>query len=735
MGVNRVLYHTLCGSATACWVRAAPKKHLYTTNLCVLALYLRYSKQTATHNAFIEMTKHTFVLLLIALFVGGCRALLQPKIDADTAYANKQYTTAADLLKADYETTTDLVTRSAIANKVGECYRLANRTDIAETWYAKALEYSTDPLVNFRYAQMLKANGRYNEAINLFKEYMLNNPGDRARGAEQVQGCRQALEWLKKPSPSRIENVQGLNSAASDFSPAIFERDKIVFTSDRETATGDKRYGWTGQKFADLFIAQPQSNGMYANPALFGDSINTPYNEGTVTFSSDYRIVYFTACGSEGEKDDFCQIYTTYRPANGKWALPEKVDLFDNDTTNVGQPCLSPDGTQLYFASDAPGGFGNKDLYVVTKMTDGLWSDPENLGPEINTSGYEGFPYIGTDGKFYFASDGLLGMGGLDLFSAERRGKKWVNAQNLQAPINSAADDFGIAFEPFLKPELLDSVEAIAWFSSSRKGGKGSDDLYRAVQLIPKKPTLPVDTPALTQTPNKAPQVVYWLEGRVWQKTFNTPDDPNSGIKGSTPVPDAIVQVLGLSTESRISKRLITTDKGEFGLAIEEDTDYKLTASQAGFFTKSDNVTTRGRSAAGRDTVKIYAEITLDKIYKRKEIVLENIYYDLDKADIRDDAKPTLNKLAVLLKENPNIKIELGSHTDSRGSDSYNLKLSQARAQSALNYLVVQGIEPTRLTARGYGETQLTNRCSNNVDCSEAEHQQNRRTTFKVTGE
>ena len=194
--------------------------------------------------------------------------------------------------------------------------------------------------------------------------------------------------------------------------------------------------------------------------------------------------------------------------------------------------------------------------------------------------------------------------------------------------------------------------------------------------------------------------------------------------------------MLGLSTESRISKRLITTEKGAFELQIEEDTDYKLTASQAGFFTKSDNITTRGRTSNAKgDTIRIYAEITLDKIYKRKEIVLENIYYDLDKADIRDDAKPTLNKLALLLKENPNIKIELGSHTDSRGSDSYNLKLSQARAQSAVNYLVQQGIEALRLTARGYGETQLVNRCSNNVTCSETEHQQNRRTTFKVTGE
>ncbi len=675
------------------------------------------------------------LLFVIAIAAGGCRALLQPKIDAETAYANKQYSTAAELLQTDYESTSDLVGKSGLAYKIGECYRLANRTDAAETWYAKALEFSTDPLVNFRYAQMLKANGKYNEAINLFKEYMLNNPADRARGAEQMQGCRQALEWLKKPSSYRLENMQGLNSTASDFSPVVYERDKIVFTSDRETATGDKRYGWTGQKFADLFIAQPQANGMYANPALFGDSINTPYNEGTVSFSSDYRIAYFTACGSEGEKDDFCQIYTSYRQAGGKWHLPEKVDLFDNDTTNVGQPCLSPDGTQLYFSSDAPGGFGNKDIYIVTKMADGFWSDPENLGPEINTAGYEGFPYIGTDGKFYFASDGFLGMGGLDIFAAERRGKKWVNAQNLQSPVNSAADDFGIAFEPLLRPELIDSVEAILWFSSSRKGGKGSDDIYRAAQLTPQKTPPPPDTTTLVQKTNPTPSVVYWLEGRVSQKTFNTPDDPNSGIKSSIPVPDAIVQVLGLSTESRISKRLITTEKGKFELQLEEDTDYKLTASQAGFFTKSDNATTRGRSAVGRDTVKIYAEITLDKIYKRKEIVLENIYYDLDKADIRDDAKPTLDKLAVLLKENPNIKIELGSHTDSRGSDSYNLKLSQARAQSAVNYLAQQGVEAMRLAARGYGETQLVNRCSNNVSCSESEHQQNRRTTFKVVGE
>ncbi len=683
-----------------------------------------------------------FFLFLVGLgmavtcALNSCAILFSPKIDAATAYEKKQYMQAADLFEQEYNSTTGLQQKSQLAARIAECYRMANHTEKAEQWYKSALDFNNDPQINFKYALMLKANGKYNEAIALFKEYVLSHPADRARGAEQVQACRQAMEWQKSPTPHRLENMQGLNSTASDFAPVLYNG-QIVFTSDRQAATGDKKYGWTGEKHSDLFVSSAAKDGLFYNPILFGDSINTEYNEGTATFTGNGRVMYFTACGSQREEDDFCQIYTTYKDNNGKWQMPERVKLFDADTINVGQPCVTPDGTQLYFSANAFGGFGQKDIYRVQLTHEKKWSEPQNLGPEINTAGYEGFPAIGPDGRLYFASDGHLGMGGLDIFVADPKGDQWVNPQNLQYPINSAADDFSFSLETYLKPEWVDSIENVGYFASSRKGGKGSDDLYKMVLPIPKQ--VVVDTPVVVNTPPPPAQktIVYWLEGRVWQKTFNTPDDPNSGIKGSSPIPNAIVQILGLSVDSKISKRIVANAQGKFGQAVEEDTDYRLTASQAGFFAKSDIVSTKGRKANAQqqDTVKIYAEITLDKIYRSKEIVLENIYYDLDKSDIRDDARPTLNKLAQLLKENPQIKIELGSHTDSRGSDSYNMRLSQARAESAVNYLVSQGISSQRLAARGYGESQLVNKCQNGVTCSEEEHQQNRRTTFKVVAD
>lgn len=670
--------------------------------------------------------------LLYGIMTSSCAALFEARMDAETAYQKKQYTVAADLLQEDYKASNDLLAKSKIAYKIAECYRLANKTEQAENWYKNTIEYADLPDASFKYALMLKTNGKYNEAIALFKEFMLAVPTERDKGAEQMQSCRQASEWLKKPLPYRITNLQTLNSNASDFAPTLINKDQLVFTSDRAEATGDKKYGWTGEKHADLFAANRQKDGWFANPTLWGDSINTDYNEGTASFTANGQVVYFTACGgTPDERDDFCQIYTSYKDPNAnKWTLPERVNLFESDTVNVGQPCVSPDGAELYFATDVSGGYGNKDIYVVRRMKDGLWSEPENLGAEINTAGYEGFPALGVDGKLYFASDGHLGMGGLDLFTADRRGKKWFNAQNLQSPINSAADDFGLIYEPAVSPELLDSIEAIGYFASSRKGGKGSDDLYQFVRTTPPKDLPPPTT--LPPTPPVAQQTVYLLLGRIQKQLFKIPDDPNSGTSGIQPLPDAAVQILGLSTESTISKRLLSNTKGEFSIIVEKDTDYKLTASQAGYFTRSEIVNTQKTPTAGNDTVRIYAEITLDKIFKRKEIVLQNIYYDLDKSDIREDAKPTLNKLAQLLRENPSIRIELGSHTDSRGSSSYNQKLSLARAQAALSYLASQGIDPTRLSAQGYGENLLINRCADGVACNDEEHQQNRRTTFKV---
>ena len=689
-------------------------------------------------------------LLLTGVFVAGCSRVFQLPLDAEGAYESKQYIKAGELFIEEYKTESSLVKQAELATKIGECFRLANQTDKAESWYAKALDYSYDPATTYKYGRMLKANGKYDKAIKIFKSYSVENPSDRTRAAREIQACKLALVWEKESKETNyvIDKLSSLNSSASDFAPAIFGKDQLVFTSAREEATGETIYGWTGEKHSDLFVSQLNKKFTFAPPVLFGDSINTEFNEGTISFSSDYKTAFFTACGGRYQRgDDFCQLYKTKQNENGKWGVPEIVDLFESDTINVGQPFLSPDGKQLYFSADAPSGFGDKDLYVVEMMRDGFWGEPKNLGPEINTDGYEGFPHIGIDGNFYFASNGHTGMGGLDIFYAEWKEDKWTNPVNMKAPVNSPADDFSFVFNPNIDPELLDSIEYFGYFSSSRKGGKGNDDIYQFTLLVPQpEPPKPDTTPVVT-TPNlppltpAKPKVRYVLQGKVQQKVLEDPTDPNSVVVSQMAVSEAISEVLGLSSGSSMSRRIVSSRNGLFSASLEPETDYKVTASKVGYFTQSKNVSTKGKSPTRQltkdTTIYIYADFLLDKIYKQQNINitqlgLEPIYYDLDKWDIRDDAKPTLNKLATILFENPGIVIEMGSHTDSRGSDSYNQKLSQKRAQSVIDYLSQKGIAAQRLIAKGYGETQLVNRCNNGVDCSEEEHQENRRTTFKV---
>lgn len=763
-----------------------------------------------------------YSLLLCSLSFSwvSCSKLFNVPIDGETAFANKQYTKAAELLTEDYKAESDLLVQSEIAYKIAESYRLSNRPKDAERWYQTAVNYNSDPEVTFKYGLMLKANGDYKGAIATFKDYMLNNPTERAKAAKEIQASKQAMDWQNDTANYRLITLTNINSPASDFSPMLYENEQLVFTSARDDASGADAYAWTGEKHADLFVARKMGDYAVAPPVQFGDSINTDFNEGVITFSSDYKIAYFTGCGSPDEADDYCQIYVSFKNERNKWGEPQRLVLFESDTINVGQPFLTPDDQVLYFAADAPDGYGDKDIYRVKRTPDGLWSYPENLGPEINTDYYEGFPYIGPNGKLYFASKGHTGMGGLDIFVSSQNEKgKWSTPLNLKPPINSPADDFALIFEPTVRPELLDSVEAIGYFTSSRDGGVGNDDIYKFVQEVvieprpiinapdpiasrppivqleepktlipelrpmpkvappkpespiaqiekkvdslppiavatpkpkplpappkpaPPKPVIPTapkpvpPKPVIPVAPPK-PVLTYKLNGQVLENVVANPNDPNSPIVSQRAIPSAVVEVLGLSLNSSVNKRIVTDGEGRFTAILEKDADYKVTAKQPQYFTQSKEVTTKGRvPKTGANEVEVYVELLLDKIYEQREIVLENIYYDLDKWNIRPDARPTLDKLAIVLDENPNIRIELGSHTDARGRDGYNQELSQKRAQSVVDYLASKSISRSRLVARGYGESRLVNDCRDGVNCSEEEHQQNRRTTFKVIGQ
>lgn len=664
------------------------------------------------------------------VFCSSCASLdklFVEDADADTLFDNKEYALAAKLYAEDYEQIGNLVEQAKMAFKIGECYRLANNTFRAQEWYKKALNYYSEPEVFYKYGLMQKSNEQYEEAMRTFKEYARSNPIDRANATREIRSCQMAIDWKEDPTDFEIVNLADINSPSSDYGPVLMGN-SLIFTSARSAATGEDIYGWTGEKHSDLFIADMKGKSSFENIRAFSETLNTPYNEGTVSFNADMNEVYFTRCGSpeddEKEGDDYCGIYfATKDISTGDWTEPTHLDLFEADSINVGQPNISPDGKYLYFSADAPGGLGGKDIYVSEKKLLG-WSYPKNLGPGVNTSNYEGFPYLHVDGKLYFASNGHMGMGGLDVFSSEIDGNRWGKVENLKYPINSAGDDLGIVFQTSIDPELVDSIESIGYLTSSRKGGKGNDDIYKLVLGFPKEEPEPEIVEPLE------PESLILLVGTVSGKQYQDADDPKSAYLGNERLPDAVVEILGLNAESTFLERIVADGDGNFELAIEANSELKVSGSKIDFFSASKNVRTFD-SVTG-DTTVIKVDLVLDRIFKEKEIVMDNIYYDLDSFEIREDAKPVLDKLAMLLQDNPNIQIELGAHTDSRGQEKYNQELSAKRAASVVRYVAQRGVEPSRMRSRGYGESALVNQCADGVECTEEEHQVNRRTTFKV---
>ncbi|GDX51968.1 cell envelope biogenesis protein OmpA [Bacteroidota bacterium] len=656
--------------------------------------------------------RRIFFLLSFTVFLSSC-FLIQKIKDGETLYEEKKFTVAADKLKDEFDAEPEPTIKARKAFLIAECYRYSNQTIDAEHWYKTAQGLNYDAIATYDYAIMLKANGKYQDAIEQFNEYMQQNPfNDDAK--KQLKSTQQALDWQKNPSPSAVKNVEPLNSAAFDYGTVLYKDGAIIFTSDRTDAAGTQTYGWTGEKFSDLFYSQPDGSGSYKTPQPLSAVINSKYNEGAVCFNKDFNEIFFTRCGTDNITNDYCKIFRSTLNELGEWNEPVAIPFYE-DSTNVSQPFLSATGNELYFSSDTKEGFGGKDLFVVTRNIDGAWSEPQNLGPGINTTGDEVFPFIAADGKLYFSSNGQPGMGGLDIFSARKVGKQWMNPLNLRSPINSPADDFGLIFLP-VPDEKKKDVRQMGMFTSSRPGGKGNDDIYSF----------------------ELPRIKYYqLQVLVKEKTFENANDPNSTVTGTKFLSNAAVNVLDITVAGKTDSlnKYVTDAQGKITFVIQPEKLLKLTASKNDYFSRSENFSSLGFSSSDKDSLKETVTIVLDKIYKNVQITLSNIYYDYNKWNIRPDAALVLDTLVTLLNENPTVKVELGSHTDSRGYDNFNMNLSQKRAQSCVDYLAAHGIDKTRLTAKGYGETMILNKCVSGVQCTEEEHQKNRRTTFKVTGE
>ena len=655
------------------------------------------------------------ITVAIHLFVAACTYVEKIR-DGKQAFQYEQYSEAIPLLKKEYSKSKTRLERGKIAYLLAESHQRNNQPSEAIDWYKIAYDnqYGSDALKKYAFA--LKQSERYEEAIQSFQELgiEIGSPYEYRR---EIKSCESALTWKKEKNPRYEVESLSLNSRWSDYAPSLF-KDQLVFTSDRGTATGEESYKRTGNAFSDIFIADLSSNRVDA----FAPNLNTPSNEGSAVFNSNYSEVYFSRCTGGKRGDIYCQLVSSTWDGNG-WSAPQPLP-FLKEGVNYGHSTITKDGKTLYFECNDPDGWGGIDIWMVERTVEG-WSTPQLLGRSINTEGNERFPFIDSD-TLYFSSDYHEGMGGLDIFKSYKLNGKWTPAQNLKTPINSGGDDFGYIID-YATVQNATEIEYLGYFSSSRNTGEGQDDIYKFVKKIPPPKPIPTDKDSLPPTTTIAAKM--YLDIFVLEKIFEAANDPTSRVLGRKPLEGAKLQIAA-GKNKPINHT--TGVEGLFALLLEENTDYRFLVSKEGYLTTASAFSTK---EIARDPnvseQRFVLEIVLEKIYKDQEIVLENIYYDYDKWDIREDAKPTLDKLAADLKLNPQIRIELGSHTDCRGNNNYNYLLSQRRAQAAVDYLVANTVNGERLVAVGHGENLLRVDCIC-AQCTEEEHQMNRRTTFKI---
>jgi peptidoglycan-associated lipoprotein len=588
---------------------------------------------------------------------------------------------------------------------IAESYRLSNRVKESEEYYAKAGGRGIDQdTVKYYYAQALKANGKYNEARTQLTE--LEAQTDDEKMKDRARSAINGLDYLEKITTKetyyRVKNLELINSQFSEYSP-VFLNNELYFTSSRGNG---KIYEATGTPFTDIFKVNSRgANVDMATLAALPQSVNSEnINDGCITFSPDGKTMIF-AKGNSGKRKggDDVDLYIS-RIRNNVWSEPVPLNINEPKAWDS-SPAFSPDGRTLYFASNRRGrgreksSYGGTDIYSAQMDSRGRFSKVKNLGPEINTPGNELFPYVAEDMKLYFASDGHAGFGGLDIFVVKRQNGKTV-IENLGQPVNSTGDDFGI---------FLFKADR-GFFTSNREGGKGDDDIYT---FINEDPDLKV--------------VNYYLQGITY-----TPD--SSGLKI---LPNTKVSLVDANGD--ILQDFVTGNDGKFLFRVYENEDYNMIGETPGYIVKRQLYSTKGKSVDPASLKELVTNITLDTILvlEKKELhrrfVLENIYYDFDQDNIRSDAALELNKLVTLLEDNPDLKIELSSHTDSVGTVEYNHDLSQRRAESAVRYLIESGISPERVVAKGYGELRPIAR-NTNPDGTDNERgrQKNRRTEFEI---
>ncbi|MDZ4714916.1 MAG: OmpA family protein [Cytophagales bacterium] len=583
---------------------------------------------------------------------------------------------------------------------IAESYRQSNRIKQAESYYEKA----GGPGVNrdsvlFYLAKSQQANGKYAASAKTLEELrtMSTLESMRDRAAKELEGLAYLNKLNERTSYYRIKNLETLNSSFSEYSPAYLDG-ALYFTSSR---SNDKIYGTTGTPYTDIYKAETQGAIVDVNTVKpLPESINTPnVNVGTITFSPDGKTMVF-AKGNTGKRkgaNDVDLFLSRFR--SGQWSEPQQININQPDSWES-TPAFGPDGRTLYFSSNRKGGFGGLDLYTAHMDSRGRFSRVRNLGPEINTSGNETFPHVSENGKLFFSSDGHPGYGMLDIFVVNRvNGKTAI--ENLAQPVNSTDDDFGIFL---FRPDR-------GFFTSNREGGMGDDDIYTFVN---EDPSLRI--------------VNYHLQG----VTYSLRPDSTREILINT-------KVTLLDSRGDIMQDYVTANDGKFLFRVYENEKYTLIGETDGYLVKRGPYQTIGKSVPLETLKELVTNITLDtllvldRLEKNKVFALRNIYFGYDSANIRPASARELDKLVDVLNDNPEIKIEMSSHTDSIGSVEYNINLSQRRAAATVNYLIKMGIPSERLVAKGYGESKPIARNTNRDGSDNPDgRQKNRRTEFKI---
>ncbi len=650
-----------------------------------------------------QMNK-TFSALLIVFALASATASAQIK-KANKLFDNHRYSKAIPYYLKIAQKSNNSGTNQAIL-RLADCYRLTNDHLKSKAWYAQAVRLSEAKPINwFYYGQALSATQDYDLAKIAYDKYAELVPGD-PKGKAYSGFCAQVQKLTDFSPAFEVKNASSLNSDRSDFGPAFYG-EGIIYVSDRLDNSK--------LNYLTMFFARPRYLDEFYQelnePKSFAGQFNQLNNDGPATFARHDSLLFFSRSGKASNnketgnfRNDKLKIYWAQK--NGTWSKAEPFFL-NSDAFSVGQPSLSPDGNTLYFISDMPGGFGGTDIYSCVWKND-MWSQPKNLGNKVNSFGNEMFPSINGD-KLYFASDGWPGFGGLDIFCSSLAKGIWSNPENLGLPLNSSYDDFSL---------VLDAHGKKGFFSSNRPGGFGDDDIYACKRM---DSNAKLKSNLLFSVLSKADTAT--ISGFVKDK------------QTMTPIPGSIVFLL--NTVKGKAKVLRTDANGLFKSPVEKGILYlakgmgdKYLADCLSFELAADD--TAHKAKIPRDL--LLDQLALNKVFKfnNMNLEIENIYFDFAKWYIRPDAEVELDKLVQVMKENP-VSIELASHTDSRGSNEYNLDLSQKRAESVVRYIVLQGIDPKRIAAKGFGESFLTNHCSDGVHCSPAEHQANRRTEFRVT--